>query len=542
LFKERGFTRPAQGLIKLTKTHDRSQWAWGFWGALAYVVYWGLVEGIWKARHPGLILLSSLSYESKYPYIFARELVRHHSLVFFNNPFGTLETNAHLIYPYSSFLRFLFPIWRNHLWLFDRALGALLSFGLFWELRNWCPRAIPKIWQACFFIGGSLGTLTPVLFPESEWIKGLLLPLQPALLFSAQTNWLLFETLLLVCIRTVDEQRWIRAAWFSLLLGWLHPIFGTVSLACMGAVLAFRFKRLSRAVKRWTLLAMSINFLYLIPWNVFYLPKISSDAHYFFSLYRDPQLSSMFSINFLVFLFFVSAPLLLLLVLKPAKRAWTFSDYPGSGMALLILSVVTLTPTLHASLFPQSGRWALATVYWIGLSYFLRSPGVLKKAGRLSFLLAVLFILDGISMLQRQIDLTTFGTRESFALDREHADLLRVLKRSAPGHLAYFRACNPDDLNRAGDFEYLMMSETQMKAMPSHFYFTPNFDERGREFSSCPDAKPAEIFRVKDGLIDYIVHKKGTSPPLALVKDFENVPLPSGSSLVLLHRPKRGPF
>jgi hypothetical protein len=66
-----------------------------------------------------------LSYDSYYQYAFAEELTRTGNSFLFQNPFGSLDVEPHLINLYASFLKIFSPFHRHDLFLFDVILGAI---------------------------------------------------------------------------------------------------------------------------------------------------------------------------------------------------------------------------------------------------------------------------------------------------------------------------------------------------------------------------------------------------------------------------------
>ena len=68
-----------------------------------------------KIRGVGYYDGGLLSYDSYYHYAFAEEMTRTGHSLLFQNPFGSLDKEPHLVNFYASFLKILNPLYRNDL-------------------------------------------------------------------------------------------------------------------------------------------------------------------------------------------------------------------------------------------------------------------------------------------------------------------------------------------------------------------------------------------------------------------------------------------
>jgi hypothetical protein len=459
---------------------------WGFWGLALYIFVWALtyfniskIPGHW---------VSSFPYENKYPYIFARELVREGNCFLFRNPFGSLDSAPRLWNFYASILRLLYPLWAHDWFFFDHVLGGIFSFFLFRELRKFFPH--PRVgWLAgLVFVGGSL-TILPYWLSLSAWGKIMDFALLPwAILFPA-TNWILFEALLLRMIRKLMARRFRSAALLSLFLALFHNLFGAVSLLAFVCFLSVEDKKIvkNRDFQR-ACAIIAITIFYLGVVCLWLWPRWSLDAAYFRFIYADTSATGMFEVPFLIFLSCLAGPLFFLARVPNPARARSFVQDRPLWIFFVALTVVTLLPILGFRFLPQASRWGLALPYWLPLILVGRMPSSSKYQQSLLFRAGVLFCMaDGLFSLCAASRLPRIFTRDTFVVSDFKWQVLSRLRSRTPGLFLYFRPCH-DPERVDGDFEYLVMAETEHQALISHTYFTPALIAKSQALRHCgPD-------------------------------------------------------
>ncbi len=463
-------------------------------------------------------------------------MIREGSWFWFRNPSGSLDTEPGLYHLYSLFLRVLYPLWSSYSYIFDHVLGLIYSFFIFRELRLLTDAQVPKLWMPMFFVGGSLGFLLSFYSRESMLLS-VQFGNQPLIFLAQATQSLLYQFLFLRALRTACSGALAQSAALTLLLSILHPIFyalGFLSCAVAGAARYWREPNQRRALVRPALL-LTLSVVYVLGVTGYLVPKFSEDA----ARIRDGWSQSFYSIPWHAFILPSGLLFLGLLVhcLFTKKFRYLFQTRSLPKVAVLsFLFLVTLAPTFGVNIVPQSGRWISASFYWVSLVLLLGYLNFEKVNPNkwLQRIVLSLFLVDGLLIAWTYTGMAAIEKRDHYLVSTEQKEVLDHLRSKPAGLFVWIRGCGRENL-WPGDFEYLLMTETQHWALISQYWFTPRIQEASLVLSGCSAPPVSHGQKVAIQMAHYLlIHRANIWR--AEGESFKDSGILKNSDLVLLER------
>ena len=420
-----------------------------------------------------------ISYDSYYPFAFARELERTGSSLLFQNPFGTFDKEPLLFNLYSTFLTLFPPLSIPTLFLFDCAMGTL-----FVGLTSLCIiRLMPSlgtIETLALLFGGSVAFIGTFLGCVSEvdavfaayW--GL-----TYLLNQIAAPEIVYHFLFFFGLYGLLRRRNPIVLLVAGILTFLHPFTAMVFNAALFSAWFHRWSVTRRmandriGILLYALLsvALSAGLFGLL------LPAVSKDALYFTDVYVEAR----FHIDIRLYALFLICPASFLALSRLFGVG--ISQSPEDSEKLWIFSGVTLfcilltTSYLYTDRVVQPAHWSRAYPYVLifGISSLMQRPERSSRPGKawraMKLVLLSIALADSALALAHVRDSLFAEKRPPLFLTGEQAEVIRIARDLTPGRFLYLR--DSSNTGMLGDVEYAVMALTPQKGYLGHAFFSP---------------------------------------------------------------------